>query len=97
MKDIENKRQLNYIINTTLTKLTEEVNDVRIRLTGLEKGLNGTISRTLDKFKEEMIIATTTHSEKIKALNTRVNWIYGLLGSGGFIFGVLTLIKYLAK
>ena len=62
-----------------LENIDVKVDNLTINLTKLEASLNGKILEAINGFKEETIRAHTKNSERIKNLNGKLAWIWGII------------------
>ena len=81
------------VIHEKIENIDVKVDNLTINLTRLEASLNGKILEAINGFKEETIRVHTKNSERIKSLNGKLAWIWGIIiaiiGGMGALFGQL--------
>jgi len=81
------------VIHEKIENIDVKVDNLTINLTRLEASLNGKILEAINGFKEETIRVHTKNSERIKSLNGKLAWIWGIIiviiGGMGALLGQL--------
>lgn len=71
------------VIYRKIENLEATINVINERTIRIEASLNGKIqehiSNELNGFREEMIRTTATHSEKLKSIGIKINWLWGVI------------------
>ena len=81
------------VIHEKIENIDVKVDNLTVNLAKLEASLNGKILEAINGFKEEKIRVHTKNSERIKSLNGKLAWIWGIIiaiiGGMGALLGQL--------
>ena len=81
------------VIHEKIENIDVKVDNLTVNLTKLEASLNGKILEAINGFKEETIRVHTKNSERIKSLNGKLAWVWGviiaIIGGMGALLGQL--------